>query len=150
MELELARPAEVLLVEDNETDVILTRKSFERARLAVNLHHVSNGEQCMAFLQRGSGYESAPTPDLILLDLNMPVMDGRETLARLVEDERLQHLPVVVLTTSDDERDIFDMYQLRCSAYLTKPVDFPKFQELVTQLGIWWFTLVVLPNAAAR
>lgn len=145
MSIQSARPAEVLLVEDNDTDVVLTRKSFECARLAVNLHHVSNGEQCMAFLRKESGYEDAPTPDLMLLDLNMPVMDGRETLSELVADESLNYLPVVVLTTSDDERDILEMYQLRCSAYLTKPVDFPKFQEMISKLGDWWFTLVVLP-----
>lgn len=146
MNLHTAKPAEVLLVEDNETDVILTRTSFEQSRLVVNLHHVSNGQQCMQFLRNEGSYESAPTPDLILLDLNMPVMDGRETLAELVADENLSHLPVVVLTTSDDERDIIEMYQLRCSAYLTKPVDYQKFQEMVRQLGIWWFTLVVLPS----
>lgn len=145
MNLAIARPAEVLLVEDNETDVLLTRKSFQNARLAVNLHHVSNGEQCLSFLRKQAGYEDVPTPDLMLLDLNMPVMDGRETLSELVSDESLSYLPVVVLTTSDDERDILDMYQLRCSAYLTKPVDFPKFQDMIQKLGDWWFTLVVLP-----
>ena len=148
MNLDSIRPAEVLLVEDNDTDVLLMRKSFQCARLAVNLHHVSNGEQCLAFLGKEAGYEDAPTPDLILLDLNMPIMDGRETLAKLVADDRYSHLPVVVLTTSNDERDVFDMYQLRCSAYLTKPVDFVNFQELVQQLGQWWFTLVVLPPNA--
>lgn len=148
MDLEAVRPAEILLVEDNETDVVLTRRSFQGARLAVNLHHVSNGEQCLSFLRNEQGYEDAPSPDLILLDLNMPVMDGRETLAELVADDKLSHLPVVVLTTSDDERDILEMYQLRCSAYLTKPVDFPKFQDMVQQLGVWWFTLVVLPHPA--
>ncbi len=139
------RPAEILLVEDNETDVILTREGFERAKLKVNLHHVENGEACMAFLRREREYADAPTPDLILLDLNMPVMDGREVLAEMVKDDRLKHLPVVILTTSADEKDVLQMYKLRCSSYATKPVDFNQFLHVIQSIAEYWFTIVVLP-----
>jgi two-component system response regulator len=144
-ELTQARPAEILLVEDNEDDVLLTRASFEQSKFKVNLHHVENGEQCMAFLHKKGPYADAPTPDLLLLDLNLPVMNGREVLAEIVKNEKLNHLPVIILTTSSDERDILAMYKLRCSAYVTKPVDFRKFQEIVQAIKTHWFTIVVLP-----
>ena len=95
------RPAEVLLVEDNDNEIFITRKGFEEAKLALNLHHVVNGQECMAFLRKDGQYADAPTPDLVLLDLNMPVMDGREVLAEIVKDEQLRKLPVVILTTSN-------------------------------------------------
>ena len=139
------RPAEVLLVEDNEVDVLLTRKAFERAKLAVNLRHLDNGERCMKLLRREGEYADAPAPDLILLDLNMPVMDGREVLSEIVKDEELRKLPVVILTTSEAERDLLEMYGLRCSSYIIKPVDFDKFQRVIQELCNYWFTVVVLP-----
>jgi two-component system response regulator len=145
-QLKDSRPAEILLVEDNENDVVLTRLSFKRARLAVNLHHVENGEECMAFLRKTGPYANAVTPDIILLDLNMPVMDGREVLTEIVADEGLCHLPVVVLTTSAEHRDIRDMYKLRCSSYITKPVDFDQFQRVLLEFANYWFALVVLPD----
>jgi CheY-like chemotaxis protein len=141
------RPAQVLLAEDTESDVILTRESFERAKFHVEMSHVENGEDCLAFLRREGRYRDAPVPDLLLLDLNMPVMDGREVLSELVKDESLKHLPVVVLTTSEDERDILAMYQLRCNAYVTKPVDFVRFHKIVQELTAFWFTVVVLPES---
>lgn len=144
-----SRPAEVLLVEDSPTDVALTRKGFEKAKLLLNLHHVENGEECMQFLRKEDGYNDVPTPDLILLDLNMPRMDGREVLAELVKDDSLNHLPVVVLTTSDEEADILNMYKLRCSSYLKKPVDFPSFSKMISDMGEYWFGLVVLPTGKA-
>jgi two-component system response regulator len=140
-----SRPAEVLLVEDNEQDVVLTREGFKRAKFLVNLHHVEDGEECLAFLRKQGKFADAPTPDLILLDINLPVMDGREVLAEIVRDQKLKAIPVVVLTTSSAESDILDMYKLRCSSYITKPVDFEQFQRLVNGLGDYWFTLVVLP-----
>ena len=142
----LGRPAEILLVEDSTIDFKLTCKAFERERLAVNLHHVENGEECLAFLRKQGKYSAVPTPDLILLDINMPVMDGHEVLAELVLDENLKHLPVVVLTSSEDERDVLMMYKLRCNAYLTKPVDAQKFQEVIKLLNAFWLTVVVMPT----
>lgn len=141
-----SRPAEVLLVEDNLGDVILTKEGFRNARLLVNLHHVENGEDCLAFLKKEGRYQDAPTPDLILLDLNMPKMDGREVLAELVADEQLRHLPVVILTTSAGDADVLKMYNLRCSSYIVKPVDFEQFQRVVQSIGEYWFSLVVLPS----
>jgi two-component system, chemotaxis family, response regulator Rcp1 len=135
-ELARSRPAEVLLVEDNENDALLTRKGFERAKLMVNLHHVRDGEE----------YADAPTPDMVLLDLNMPKMDGYEVLSQIVQDECLRHLPEVILTTSAEEREILDMYRLRCSSYIVKPVDFYQFLGAIRMIGDYWFTVVVLPT----
>jgi CheY-like chemotaxis protein len=139
------RTAEILLVEDSLSDAHITRAAFERAKVLVNLHHVENGAECMAFLRNQGEYADAPTPDLILLDLNMPVMDGREVLAELVHDEELNHLPVVVLTTSEDERDVLEMYKLRCSSYITKPVDLWQFISTIQNLSDHWFKVVVRP-----
>jgi CheY-like chemotaxis protein len=139
------RPAEVLLVEDNENDVELTRLGFQRAKFAVNLRHVSNGEECMAFLRKEGTYADAPTPDLILLDLNMPRMDGLEVLEEVGSDEALRHLPIVVLTSSKADEDVLRSYKLRCSSYLVKPINFDGFAKMIQSLGNYWFTLVVLP-----
>jgi CheY-like chemotaxis protein len=136
----------VLLVEDNEDDVYLTQRAFKAAKFVVNLHHVNNGKKCMAFLRKQPPYADVPTPDLILLDLNMPVMDGREVLAEIVKDEALRHLPVVVLTTSYEAEDVQKMYKLRCNSYITKPVDFEKFAEAVKKIEDYWLTVVVLPS----
>lgn len=139
------RPAEILLVEDNADDVVLTREGFKLAKLNVNLHHVENGVGCLAFLRKEGEYAGVPTPDLILLDLNMPVMDGREVLAELVKDDELNHLPIVILTTSADEHDVLEMYKMRCSAYAAKPIDFDRFLEVVQGIADFWFSVVVLP-----
>jgi len=141
-----SRVAEILLVEDNEDDVFLTREAFDAARLRVNLHHVENGEKCMQFLRKQGPYAKVPTPDLILLDLHMPIMDGREVLAEIVKDDKLRHLPVVVLTTSYEAKDIEQMYSLRCNSYITKPIDFNNFVQAISQLAGYWLTLVVLPD----
>lgn len=141
-----SRPAEILLAEDNDYDVILTREGFKRAKLMVNLHHVENGEECMRFLRREGEYADAPTPDIILLDLNMPVMDGREVLSEIVNDDKLRHLPIVILTTSSEDRDVLNMYKLRCSSYITKPVNFEQFVDVVRSFSNYWFTVVVLPE----
>jgi CheY-like chemotaxis protein len=145
-----SRVAEILLVEDNEDDVFLTREAFDAARLRVNLHHVDNGEKCMRYLRKQDPYADAPTPDLILLDLHMPIMDGREVLAEIVKDENLKSLPVVVLTTSQEAKDIEQMYKLRCNPYITKPVDFNNFVQAISQLAGYWLTLVVLPDAGSQ
>jgi len=143
-----ARFAEVLLVEDNKHDVILTQQAFKQARVAIHLHHVKNGQECMSFLRKEKEFEEVPTPDLILLDLNMPIMDGREVLEAISKDETLNHLPVVILSTSEDEKDITEMYQLRCSSYIVKPIDFTQFLQVIKELSEYWFTIVVLPPLA--
>jgi len=149
-ELAGGRVAEILLVEDNENDVVLTRHGFRKSNLAVNLHHVEDGVECMAFLRKEGKYADVPTPDLILLDLNMPRMDGREVLAEMVQDKVLRRLPVVILTTSSDEQEILSMYDLRCSSYIVKPVDFTQFQRVLSVFADYWFTVVVLPSAGGR
>jgi len=140
------RLAEVLLVEDNMGDILLTREGFKRSGFPVNLHHVENGEDCLAFLKKEGAFSDAPTPDLVLLDLNMPVMDGREVMKTLVADVRFRHVPVVVLTTSANERDIQEMYDLRCSTYIVKPLDFEEFQRIIQVIAEYWFTVATLPG----
>ncbi|WP_341904807.1 response regulator [Polaromonas sp. YR568] len=140
------RAAEILLVEDNEDDVFLTREAFDAAHLRVHLHHVDNGEKCLQFLRKQGPYADAMTPDLILLDMHMPVMDGYEVLSEIVKDPQLHHLPVVVLTTSYEAEDIRKMYGLRCNSYITKPVDFDSFTKAISQLAGYWLTVVVIPT----
>ena len=140
------RVAEILLVEDNADDVLLMEEAFSSCNLLVNIVNVRNGEKCMQFLRKEGAYADARTPDLILLDLNMPVMNGREVLSQLNQDEALSRIPVVILTTSQEEKDVLDMYELRCSSYIVKPVDFPKFQQVVREIGQYWFAVVVLPS----
>jgi two-component system, chemotaxis family, response regulator Rcp1 len=111
----------------------------------VQLHHASDGEECMAFLNKKGRYHDAPTPDLVLLDLHMPRMNGLEVLEAVTRDERLKHLPVIVLTTSESDSEMLAAYKLRCSGYLVKPVGFASFAKVIQGLEDYWFTLVVLP-----
>ena len=142
-----SRIAEFLLVEDNEDDVLLTRMAFESSGLRVNQHHVNNGEKCLKFLRNEAPYEDSPFPDLILLDMHMPVMGGHEVLSEIVKDENLRHIPVVVLTTSYEAADVQKMYNLRCSSYISKPVNFDNFVKAIGQLAGYWLTVVVVPGA---
>lgn len=140
------RIAEILLVEDNPADVELTRQGFAEGKIANNLHVVTDGEEALAYLRREAGFEDAVQPDLILLDLNLPGKDGRAVLEEIKRDEGLRTIPVVVLTTSDAQVDVLKSYQLHANAYMTKPVDFTQFVELVRSIGSYWFTLVRLPT----
>lgn len=144
--IEARRPAVVLLAEDNPDHAYLTKEAFQEARLRVELHHVETGDECLAFLRRHPPFEDAPRPDLILLDIHMPRMDGYEVMEAINADEDLRSLTVVVLSTSDDLIDVERMYQLRCNSFLTKPVDFAQFADLVRKLAGYWFELVVLPG----
>lgn len=139
------RPAVILLAEDNDNDVELTKLAFERAKFAVQLHHVADGEECMEFLRKQGKHAGAPTPDIILLDLNMPRMDGLEVMRELGSDEALKHLVVVVMTSSRADGDVLRSYQLRCNSYLVKPIKFEEFAKMIQSLGDYWFTLVTLP-----
>ena len=140
-----SRIAEILLVEDNEDDVFLTREAFDAAGLKVNLHHVNNGEKCLQFLRRQGAYANVPKADMILLDMHMPVMDGHQVLSEIIRDDNLRHLPVVVLTTSYEAADIHKMYKLRCNSFITKPVDFESFVKVIAQMTGYWLTVVVMP-----
>ena len=141
-----SRIAEILLVEDNEDDVFLTREAFDAAGLKVNLHHVNNGKKCLEFLRKQGIYADVPTVDLVMLDMHMPVMNGHQVLSEIVKDEYLQHLPVVVLTTSYEAADIHKMYKLRCNSFITKPVDFESFVKVIAQMTGYWLTVVVMPE----
>lgn len=141
----MGRPAHILLVEDNVDDIELTRLAFAGDRFKVDLHTVQDGVQCMQFLRRQGPYANAPEVDFILLDLNLPLKDGREVLEELDADKILRRIPVVVLTTSQAETDILASYQLKCSSYIVKPVSFPAFAEAIRKLTEYWFTVVVLP-----
>ena len=145
-EFVVGRTANILLVEDNDNDVELTRMSFKMSKMKVNLFVANDGVECMAFLRKEGQYAEVPLPDLILLDLNMPRMDGREVLTQLSLDEQFRHLPVVILTTSAEEKEILNMYKLRCSSYIVKPVDFEQFHRAVRTITEYWFEVVVLPN----
>ena len=141
-----SRPANILLVEDNDNDVELTRMSFKMSKMKVNLYVANDGVECMDFLRKQGQFTEVPLPDLILLDLNMPRMDGREVLTELAQDEQFRHLPVVILTTSAEEKEILKMYKLRCSSYIVKPVDFEQFHRAIRTITEYWFEVVVLPN----
>jgi CheY-like chemotaxis protein len=144
--LESERSYDVLLVEDSASDAELTKKAFERQHgEVVRLHHVRDGVECMQFLRQEDGYSASPRPDLILLDLNMPRMDGREVLRHVKMDDSLATIPVVVLSTSSEESDILDAYQTHTNAYLVKPVDLKKFFGLVSDIQHFWFQVSELP-----
>ncbi len=145
MNEEHAVPAEILLVEDNPGDVLLTKEALKAGKMHNNLSVVSDGEQAMAFLRRESEYKNAPRPDFILLDLNLPKKDGREVLAELKSDPDLKRIPVVVLTTSKAEEDIIRSYNLHANCYITKPVGLEKFIEVVRTLENFWLEIVKLP-----
>jgi CheY-like chemotaxis protein len=139
------RPAQILLAEDNSNDVELTRLAFEMSKLPFRIHHVNDGVDCMAFLRKEGKYVDVLTPDLILLDLNMPRKNGREVLTAMMSDEILCYLRVVVLSTSSNYEEILKMYKLGCSSYIVKPVDFERFLAIVRSLAEYWFTVVMLP-----
>ena len=139
-------PAEILLAEDNPGDVVLTKKALKQGKLANNLHVVADGVEAMRYLRQEAEYADAPRPDLILLDLNMPRKDGKEVLADIDEENELSRIPVVVLTSSESEADIARSYELSANAYLTKPVDFDGFVEIVNRLEGFWFQVVKLPE----
>jgi len=139
-------PIEVLLVEDSPGDVRLTQEAFRGANRAIHLHVASDGVEAMAFLRREGVHLDAPRPDLILLDLNLPKMDGREVLAHIKADESLKLIPTVILTTSDSEVDIVKSYQLQANCYLCKPVTFEAFVSLVKSINDFWLTQVELPQ----
>ncbi|MCO1581267.1 response regulator [Crossiella sp. SN42] len=140
------RPIEVLLVEDDPGDVLMTTEAFEENKVGNRLHVVSDGVEAMAFLRREGKYADAPRPDLVLLDLNLPKMDGREVLTAIKGDPQLRRIPVVILTTSEAEEDVLRSYQLHANAYVTKPVDFEQFVKVVRQVDDFFLTVVRLPR----
>jgi chemotaxis family two-component system response regulator Rcp1 len=139
------KPVEILLVEDNEADVRLTREALKENKVANNLYVVGDGEEAIAFLRQKGKYADAPRPDLILLDLNLPKKDGREVLAEIKVDDELKRIPVVVLTISKAEEDILKSYNLHANCYITKPIDLNQFMKVVQSIEDFWLALVKLP-----
>ena len=142
-------PIEVLLVEDSPGDVRLTQEAFRDANKSIHLHVASDGVEAMAFLRKEGAYAGVPRPELILLDLNLPKMDGREVLAHIKEDQDLKTIPTVILTTSVAEADIVQSYQLQANCYLSKPVQLDEFEVLVKSINDFWLTKVKLPQQLA-
>ena len=142
------KPLRVLLVEDNPADIDLTRDSLETSKLHVELLVATDGVAAIDFLEQRGEYQNAPYPDLIVLDLNLPLTDGRAVLAHIKSSESLRRIPVVVLTSSAAETDIVRSYELGANCYITKPLDFRSFQSIVQMLEHFWFTIVKLPPPA--
>lgn len=141
------KSAVILLVEDDPADVELTQYTVKKSKVLIDLHVVGDGVEALAFLRREGKYTDAPRPDLILLDLNMPRMDGRTFLSELRADSNMKAIPVVVLTTSQTDEDIFKSYQLGANCYITKPVGLAEFTKVVGAVEEFWFTIVRLPKA---
>jgi CheY-like chemotaxis protein len=141
-----ASVVDVLLVEDDPGDVLMTREAFEHHKIRNQLHVVNDGEQAMQFLRQLGEYASAPRPGLILLDLNLPRRDGLEVLAELKADPGLRVIPVVILTTSQADEDILRSYALHANAYVSKPVDFERFMDVIRQIDNFFVTVVELPR----
>jgi CheY-like chemotaxis protein len=145
LEPEVGFPIEVLLVEDDPGDVLMTREAFEEHKLRNRLNVVSDGDEALAYLRQQGVHREAPRPDLILLDLNLPRRDGRQVLEEIKQDPDLRQIPVVVLTTSQADEDILRSYQLHANAYVTKPVDFERFVNVVKQIDEFFVSVVKLP-----
>jgi CheY-like chemotaxis protein len=136
----------ILLVEDNPADAELTRETLAQSKILVNMSVVSDGLEALAFLRREGDYANANRPDLLLLDLNMPRMDGREVLAEMKGDPSLRRIPVVILTSSEAESDVAKSYDLHASAYVVKPVDLSGFDQIVKAIESFWFSVVRFPT----
>jgi chemotaxis family two-component system response regulator Rcp1 len=139
-------PIQVLLVEDSPGDVRLTQEAFRGANMSIKLHVACDGVEAMTFLRQEGAHVRAPRPDLILLDLNLPKMDGREVLAHIKEDDSLKTIPTVILTTSEAEEDVVKSYQLQANCYLSKPVQLDAFESLVKSINDFWLTKAKLPQ----
>ena len=141
-------PINILLAEDNEDDVLMIQEAFDEAKLTNIIDVVSDGEQAMRYLRRQPPYEGARLPGLVLLDINMPRKDGFEVLEEVKGDARLRHLPVIMLTTSHREEDVVRSYSRGACSYVTKPIDFKQFQDVVKQFGLYWTLVARVPAAS--
>ena len=147
MMYDISEPFEILLVEDEPADANLVRLALKENKVLCHLHHVADGVEALEFLRHeGEQNANVPRPDLILLDINMPRLNGREFLAEIKADQKLASIPVVVLTTSDIERDITASYKMGAAGYITKPIDIDQFIDAIRQLDNYWFALVQLPK----
>lgn len=146
--VDLVKPVEILLVEDNPGDVDLAKEALESSKMKNNLHVVGDGVAAMEFLEQKGDYADVKRPDLILLDLNLPKKDGREVLSEIKSDKDLKRIPVVILTTSRSEEDILKTYDLHANCYISKPIDFKQFMKVVKTIESFWLSIVVLPPKA--
>lgn len=145
---EQAVSIEILLVEDNEGDARLAKEALRDSKIRNRIHHVTDGVEATDFLRKKGKYKNVPRPDLILLDLNLPRKDGRELLAEIKEDDDLKRIPVVILTVSKSEEDIFRTYNLHANCYISKPIDLSEFMKVVKSIEEFWLTIVKLPNGS--
>lgn len=139
---------DILLVEDSPGDVRLTREALKEGKVRNRLHVAWDGEEALAFLRKEGEHADAPRPDLVLLDLNLPKLDGREVLSEMKDDPALKHIPVVVLTTSTADEDVLRVYDLAGNCYIPKPVELDRFLEVVRSIEEFWLTVVRLPTTA--
>jgi CheY-like chemotaxis protein len=139
------RPINILLVDDDAGDILMTRKALENGKIFNTLNCACDGVEALAYLRRQGEFAGASRPDLVVLDLNMPRMDGRELLSEMKQDAELRSIPTVVFTTSDSEQDISNMYKLQANCYITKPIDLEQFAKIVREIKSFWFTVVKLP-----
>ena len=142
----VGKPIEILIVEDNEGDVGLIEEVFEEAKIKNNIHVAEDGEEAVLYLRGKGKFSGSPRPDIIILDLNLPKKDGREVLREIKEDSNLKNIPVVVLTTSGAEKDILRAYELHANAYVTKPIDFDQFINVIGSIVNFWLGVVQLPT----
>ncbi len=142
----VGKPIEILLVEDNKGDVGLIEEVFEEAKIRNRLHIAEDGEEAILFLHSEGKFSGSPQPEIILLDLNLPKKDCSDVLREIKEDSNLKNIPVVVLTTSNAEKDIFRAYDLHANAYVTKPLDFDQFIRVIKSIGNFWLEIVKLPS----
>jgi chemotaxis family two-component system response regulator Rcp1 len=144
----MLKPIEILLVEDSPGDIRLCQEALKESKLINKLNVVTDGEEALNFVRKAGQYADAPSPDLILLDLNLPKKDGREVLMEIKSDKDLRRIPVVVMTVSSSDEDILKSYDLHANCYITKPVDFERFIEVVRAIESFWFSIVRLPSDA--
>ena len=147
--MEMSRPVEILLVEDNPGDVRLTEEALKEGKVSSNLSVVGNGIEALAFLRQEGKYSSSPRPDLMLLDLNLPLKSGHEVLRELKSDPAIRNIPVVVLSTSSAKQDILSTYNLHANCYITKPVDLDQFMKVIQSIESFWLSIVELPSLEA-
>jgi len=143
----IGSPVDILLVEDNPGDARLAMEALKTSKVSNTLHWAKDGEEAMAFLRQEGEHAGKPRPDLVLLDLNLPKKDGREVLAEIKSDDALKFIPVVILTTSENEEDILRTYADHCNCYITKPIDLKQFLKVVESIEDFWLTIVKLPKA---
>lgn len=144
--MQRSRPVNILLIEDNPGDVRLAQEAFKEGKIKVDLNVVMDGLEAIKFLRKEQSYQNTKTPDLILLDLNLPKKDGREVLSEIKSDPTLRRIPVVILTTSSAEQDILNSYNLHVNCYVNKPVDFDKFFDIIQKIEEFWLRTAILPT----